>query len=149
MERPEWLSASGLSYTRMVSREVGPAVNALKGCVGPSGWVVSHRCDSRQRGLREKFSTWFLGSVEGHVRSPAYQNPIYSRACQRKHRRTTSYRRDQGYDVGKAIYTDNLLIYGPCENIFRGREPASDGRAKDLYVRFAFSTSNLALCNSA
>lgn len=34
MEPPEWLSASGLSYTRVVSRKVGPAVNALKGCVG-------------------------------------------------------------------------------------------------------------------
>lgn len=58
MECPEWLSASGLSYTRVVSREVGPAVNALKGCVGPSGWIVSHRCDSRQRGLRDLVLRW-------------------------------------------------------------------------------------------
>lgn len=64
MECPEWLSASGLSYTRVVSREVGPAVNALKGCVGPSGWIVSHRCDSRQRGLRDLVLRWHRRSCE-------------------------------------------------------------------------------------
>lgn len=45
--------------------------------MGPSGRIGFHRCGSRQRGLREEFSTWFLESVEGHVRSPACQNVIY------------------------------------------------------------------------